>query len=213
MKISEIYQKFITPPNLKNHLLLVTKVALHIVENWQGLPIDVNKLKTAALLHDLANIVKFDFAKHPEFLGSEQSRINYWIAQQKEVVNKYGNDDHVATEKMLTEIGVPEEIIDIIDLKSFGSAVEVNDSNNWEVKILLYSDLRVGPFGIISLRERIDDLVGRLEKYKNRSDLPQLTAACKNIEDQIRQYSGLNLEKLKIEDLNHDDKRLLDTDI
>ena len=61
MTISDIYKKFATPPNLQQHLLTVTKVALYIAGNFKNSEININNLKIAALLHDLANIVKFDF--------------------------------------------------------------------------------------------------------------------------------------------------------
>lgn len=213
MTISDVYKKFVTPPNLQKHLLLVTHVAMYISQKFKDQNIDINKLRVAALLHDLANIVKFDFVKHPEFLGEEQPNINYWIDQQKQVIDQYGDDDHSATNKMLDEIGVSDEIKNIILSKAFGNATEVNNSQSWEAKILLYSDLRVGPFGMISLKERIDDIVSRLEKYRNRPDLPDLVSACQNIEKQILKITGINIEKLSESDLVINDDKLLNTPI
>ncbi len=211
MTIAEIYKKFVTPPNLQQHLLTVTKVALYVANNFKNGKVDINKLKIAALLHDLSNIVKFDFVKHPEFLGEAQKDINYWIEQQKQVIDKYGKDDHDATEKMLDEIGVSDEIKKIISSKSFRNSIEVNNSDSWETKILLYSDLRVGPFGIVSLLERIDGLTTRLEKYRNRPDLPELISACQNIEKEISQIIGKDINKLSESNLSKNDNELLDT--
>ncbi len=213
MIISYVYKKFVTPPNLQKHLLLVTHVAMYIAQNFKGQNIDINKLRVAALLHDLANIVKFDFVKHPEFLGEERQNINYWIDQQKQVIDHYGVDDHSATNKMLNEVGVSDEIKNIILSKAFGNATEVNNSQSWEAKILLYSDLRVGPFGILSLKERIDDIVSRLEKYRNRPDLPNLISACQNIEKQIVETTGIDISKLSESDLAISDDSLLNTPI
>ena len=88
MNISGIYKKYITPPNLQNHLLLVTKIVLAICDHWKSKKLNRETLLKAALLHDLANIVKFDFVNHPEFLGSEIKNLQFWIGQQKIIKDK-----------------------------------------------------------------------------------------------------------------------------
>ena len=71
MKVVEVYKKFGIPPNLQEHMLRVFEVTSYIEKHWKGETVDWDLAKKIALLHDLGNVVKFDFDKHPEFLGSE----------------------------------------------------------------------------------------------------------------------------------------------
>lgn len=196
MTILQIYQKYNIPPNLQEHMIRVTKAVTFILNHWKGPEINRDLLIKAALYHDLGNIVKFDLKSHPEFLGSEQTRVEYWKSIQQQMIKKYGDDDHEATEKMLEEIGVDEKTKTIIAKKSFGNSMETEKSSSWETKILFYADLRSGPFGVIPLQERLADVVSRLEKYKNREDLDQLIEACKKIESQIQENLNFKVDEI-----------------
>lgn len=213
MKISAIYKKYTTPPNLREHLLLVTQIALLICDNWKGTQFDKNKLMKAALLHDLANIVKFDFVNHPEFLGEEQKNIDLWIERQGKTIKKYGANDHEATKEMLSEIGVDSEVVKIIISKSLGNSIDVAYSSNIEAKILLYADMRAGPFGVQSLNERLQDLTTRLEKYKNHPLKDQLITACKQIEKEIQDNCNVDLINITLNSFTHSNEELLETEL
>lgn len=130
MKIIDVYRRFSTPPNLQEHMFRVCAVALLLQEHWVGEEVDWHKAKIIALLHDLGNVVKFDLDKNPEFLGEEQVNVEHWKSVQKETIKKYGSDDHEATKKMLEEIGLESEAVDVILNKSFGYSVETARSKN-----------------------------------------------------------------------------------
>jgi len=181
--ISEIYKTLGIPPNLQQHMLRVTSVALFIVKNWKGPELNPETLKTMLLLHDVGNIVRFDFEKHPEFLGDEVKRIDFWKKRQKENIVKYGTDDHEATVSMLNELGISEETKERIYQMGYWNVKEVKNSTDWYLKIALYADLRVGPFGILTLQERIDDIHTRIEKYKTK---PELMGFSQELENQIQ---------------------------
>ena len=183
MIISEIYKTLGIPPNLQQHMLRVTSVALFIVKNWKGPELNPETLKTMLLLHDVGNIVRFDFEKHPEFLGDEVKRIDFWKKRQKENIVKYGTDDHEATVSMLNELGISEETKERIYQMGYWNVKEVKNSTDWYLKIALYADLRVGPFGILTLQERIDDIHTRIEKYKTK---PELMGFSQELENQIQ---------------------------
>jgi hypothetical protein len=212
VKVLEIYKKFKVPPNLQEHLLRVTKVGLYISDKWVG-KIDPNIIKIAGLLHDIGNIVKFDFKTHPEFLGEEQSRVSYWIAAKDEIVKKYGADDHMATEAMLKEIGIDKRIVHLVLSKSFANSIKTKDSNNWELKVMYYADLRVGPYGVIPLKQRLDEVLGRLDKYKDLKNLNELISACYDLEKQIQKKVTFNLRSLNDQVIKDDNQKLLDTEI
>jgi hypothetical protein len=210
MTIIEVYQKFKNPPNLQEHMLRVTKVGLFIYNHWTGSSIDKDLLLKVLLLHDIGNIVKFDMVKYPHFLGKEEQRIAYWIGVQKEIIDKYGSDDNEVTGKMLNELGVDQIILKTVLDMSYLNALNIAKSDNWILKILLYSDLRVSPSGVIPLRNRLDDVFSRLEKYKNRKDLYD---AALMIENQIQDNIDISVSKITDESITADDNQLLEIEI
>lgn len=206
MTVLDIYTKLKNPPNLQEHMLRVTKVALFIYDHWNGTPIDKDLLLRVTLLHDVGNIVKFNMQKYPHFLGDEIKRVDYWIDVQKEVKEKYGTDDHEVTGKMLSELKVNPIIIQTVLDMSYWNAPIIAKSDNWILKILLYSDLRVSPTGIIPIKERLDDVHSRLEKYKERMDLYEEGL---EIENQIQQNVSCKLSDITNETTQADENQFL----
>ena len=214
MRIKNIYQKFGTPPNLQEHMMRVCGIVIFIKNHWKGdIKVDWSLANKVALLHDLGNFVKFDLNKYPKFLGKEQSNIDYWKKKQREVIGKYGSDDHEATRKMLEEIGVNQQTIEIILNKSFGNSVETRDSNNWILKILYYADLRTLPSGIGSLEERIADVRDRMPKYTTRPDFGDLINACCDIEKQLQHCVNVSLSEINDKSITFDTKTMLDIEV
>ena len=193
MLISDIYAKLGIPPNLQQHMLRVTSVALFIAKNWQGTPLNTELLKTMLLLHDIGNIVRFDFEKHPEFLEDEIIRIDFWKKRQKDFISKYGNDDHEATVAILKELGVSEEIKQKIYQMGYWNVEKVKNSNDWYLKLALYSDLRVGPFVILPRQKRVDDIHARIEQYKNHLEF---IGIAQELENQIQANLEISVSKI-----------------
>lgn len=146
MKIQDVYTSYNIAPNLQRHMLLTAHISTLIIDNWMQ-PFEQKKeLVVACLLHDLGNLIKSDLEKYPEFLGVPSSDIELWEKRQKEMVKKYGEDEHEATKRILKELQVSNRIISMILEKTFANTTKTENSNNWPLKILLYSDLRVGPW-------------------------------------------------------------------
>ena len=186
MTIKDVYERFKIPPNLADHMFTVAQVVRTIKDHWKGQIIDWELIEKAALLHDVGNIVKFSFSEeHKQFLGAEAQRIDYWRSVQKEIIQKYGAEDHQATGAMLREIGIKENILDIVQNKSLPNAIGVAQENDWSAKILLYADMRVMPQGIAPLEERLADIRTRLTKYAQRLDFEDILISIRNIEKQI----------------------------
>jgi 5'-deoxynucleotidase YfbR-like HD superfamily hydrolase len=200
VKIAEIYKKFGIPPNLQEHMILVARICLFLSKVSKGLEIDTPLLIKAALLHDLGNVVKFDLDKYPKYLGKEQKNLFHWKEVQKKMIRKYGNDDHTVTISILKELNIEERVSNIISKKSFQNAAYIKNSDDWELKILLYSDLRAGPLGIMLLKDRLEEVMQRLDKYKEK---PQLADAAYQIEGQIEKYMSVPLDKLTYNILPH----------
>lgn len=198
MTIRDIYERFSITPNLQNHMIVVTDVALNIYDNGNFENVDRTDIQRVGLLHDLGNIVKFDLNKYPDYLGKEAKRLAYWLDKQKKVIEKYGTDDHKATKLMLKELQVDERLIEIILNKSFANALEIESSDDLLLKILFYADMRVSPKGLVSMEERLTEIMNRLEKYKGRKDL--LEAAFR-IERQIESLMNKPVEEIEVGDL------------
>lgn len=213
MKLKEIYKNLGITPNLGNHMMDVAAVAGFIKDHWIGDSLDWDKLLKAVLVHDVGNIVRFDFEKHASFLGDEQKNVDYWKEVQKKVVGKYGTDDHAATEKMLREIGFSPEFVQIVADMSLEDAVGIAEGDNWYSKILLYSDMRVMPRGISTLMERLEDIRERLPKYSTRPDFEQLIKSCFDIEKQVGSKMNATLEKISAESIHANRELYLETNI
>ena len=213
MKISGVYEKFNIPPNLQEHMFRVAGITSFILDHWKGEEIDKDRIIKLALLHDLGNIVKFDLEKYPDLLGKEKPRLEYWKKVQKEVREKYGSDDHDVANKMLREIGVDEEMINTVSQKSFGNSIETEKSDNWRLKILLYSDLRAGPFKVTPLKERLEEAIPRMEKYKNLPYLDKLLQAARDIEKQIQSHLDTDVSEISEQSIDMNESKFLEVEI
>lgn len=198
MTTRDVYRQFGTPKNLQQHMLTVTALICSLKDHWIGEEIDWEHLIIAGLLHDLGNVIKFDLDKFPALLGDELPRIDFWREEQKKLIVKYGDDDHVATGKMLDELGIGHEIKDTIQTKSFSNIIQTAESANWLPKILQYCDLRTAPNGLMTLDERVGDIKERYSKYANRADFPEMIEAAKSIEREIARSVDTKLESIII---------------
>lgn len=165
MKISEIYQKYQIPPHLQLHMYRVSAVAWTICDNFDE-ELDKINIVAADLLHDMGNIIKFDLKLFPEFL--EPEGYDYWERVQKDYIARYGYDEHEATRIIANEVSTAPRIQEL--LNSVGSSktsliIKSKDKAKW---IANYSDYRVYPHGVVSLKRRLED--GR-KRYVNNTRL------------------------------------------
>lgn len=183
-------------------MLRVTKIAMKIVDGWTGKDLNKEVIIKAGLVHDLANIVRFKLVD-----GSPL------IIRQKETIEKYGADDHEATQKMLRELGLADEIIEIVQGKSFSNAIEVEQSHNWPLKILFYADMRVVPSGVVDLETRLTDIVTRIDKYRDHPQKEQLMASARKVEQQLQIMTTTQLGDITDESISEGLEDLLETEI
>ena len=163
MNIREIYHKYSIPPNLQLHMLRVAAVGSYIAQNIETKNIDAEVIIKTLLLHDMGNIIKFDFS-NTAILGEEKNRIEYWKTVQSDFIQKYGTDEHRATESIAKELGVDNYIVYIISNRGSSHMPFVLNSDDWNLKISSYADFRVDPFGIVSVDKRFDDIEARYQK-------------------------------------------------
>jgi len=186
MKINQIYQKFSVPYNLQEHMFRVFGVVSAIGKDWQGEKLDWDLLKKLTLLHDLGNIVKFNLKDDEMYLKETQ----------RQMIEKYGANDHEATGKMIRELGFDKNSVEIVQQKSFGNSVAIANSQNYLLKILYYADMRVLPNGVGQLEERLTDVRSRMPKYTNRPDFEDLVNSSREIEKQIQEKVSVALSSV-----------------
>ena len=172
-------------PNLQLHQLRVAAVAKMIVENFKE-SLDEKSIVLACLFHDMGNIIKSDLYYFPEFLKPEG--LEYWQGVKDQYIKKYGKEEHRATELIAKEIGLPSKSISSLKNIGFSNAGKNEKSDSFEDKICNYSDMRVDPYGVVAMEDRI--LEGRkrysLRKHAIAEDnFESLAKSFRNMEKQI----------------------------
>lgn len=167
MKISEVYEKYRIPNNLAEHMVRVAVVGHVVASNWIGETADVELTTLSCLLHDIGNVVKFNLDKPVVKIPN----LDELRETQKMFRAKYGSSAHEANVAIIKEIG-RDDIAEIIEIEHdiFGKSMSKIQGAPLPAQILLYSDVRVMPKGIVSMQERIDDLIARYgdKKYDMR---------------------------------------------
>jgi hypothetical protein len=163
MTILEIYTKYNIPPTLQLHQLRVAAVAKRIAENMT-VEVNVENIIQACLVHDMGNIIKFSFEYKPESFQPEG--VEYWKGVKKEFIEKYGTDEHAASNIIAKEIGLSKEVLDLVNSFGFAHADERMNDGRIGAKICIYSDMRVSPSGILPLIDRLNEGLARFKKNK-----------------------------------------------
>jgi len=159
--ILDIYAKYKIMPLLQEHMLRVAAVANMICDSSLA-SMNKESVIAASLLHDMGNIIKSDLAVFPEYL--EPEGILYWQKVKEDYIKKYGSDEHQASIKILREVGVVENIVELVNGVDF-SQIPSMETKSIEQQICLYADARVAPFGVVSFSQRLAE--GK-ERYKNK---------------------------------------------
>lgn len=163
MLITDIYSRYRIPVIIQQHQLRVASVARTIAEAYAG-SCDAEVVTQVGLLHDMGNIIKIQFETFPYLW--EKEGLEYWKQVQAEMLAR-GANEHVATLAIAREIGVSETVLHCIDMISFAHVERVVQSGTLEEKISVYADNRVGPFGVLSLFDRLEEAK---QRYMTRTD-------------------------------------------
>ncbi len=213
MSILEIYGKYQIMPTLQEHMLRVAAVAKMICDNIAPTPAssagqapvlshrERGDIVTAALLHDMGNIIKFDLSQSKNLLNTEID-LEHWRKVQKEFWEKYGHDEHKAHIMIGKEIGVSDRVLELIDCINFDKAKENAEGEDLGKKIIEYSDDRVSPLGVVTLEERLGDLRSRYEyKFQKSGDEEKRLRFENAVRDMEKQI--FSLCNIKPEDINN----------
>ncbi|MDQ3008888.1 MAG: HD domain-containing protein, partial [bacterium] len=151
--ISDIYQEYDIMPGLQQHMLRVAGVAKIICDSLPRGEVVTNDVVKACLLHDMGNIVKSDLRLFPEILG-DRGEV-YWQAKKQEVIIRYGNTPDLATKAILIELGVTATVIELVSAIGVPHLEATYLSQDIQKAICEYADLRVTPWGVATLSERV----------------------------------------------------------
>lgn len=216
--IKDIYQKYDINIELQKHHLRVAALSDIICSNWLAKSIDRSRLITAALLHDIGNLVKFDLKNNPNLLGEDINNLGYWVKRQRQFVNRYGSEDEKATRKIIEELGLWDEIGDILEYREFIEIQKIYRSNNNERKVLEYANYRIMPNGVSSLSNRLRE---GWERYRLRMESQGIDISehkrqynirrklCFKLEQWVESNCDRNLQSIKDKSLENKFSKLL----
>lgn len=200
MKILEVYKNYKIMPNLETHQLRVAAVGKIILENLKKRLNDEVNVISACLLHDMGNIIKFNLKVFPEFLQPEG--FEYWNNIRNQFLERYGDDEHIATERIVKELKISERTFELVSNVGFTRSERVLATKDISKMICLYSDQRVGPKGVLSIQERIEEGNKRYGNKYDDSKSQNSFDALKKIENQIFKYANIRPEDIIDEKVN-----------
>lgn len=183
----------------------VTAFGLYVAHHLDPeIHVDIHILTKTNLLHDMGNIIKFDFSPH-RTVGIPAGEIPYWKEVQSEFVEKYGVDEDVATDAIAAELGVEQDVLDILSQHGIQKAEIALSTNDWNIKIIRLSDERIGPHGVVTLDDRYQDLIKRYENKKHDlSDTGYINKRRElmtRLETQIQEKCSIDLQNITTADI------------
>lgn len=217
MTIQLFYEKFQIPSNLQRHMYMVAAVGAYIADHWdKPNELDRARIVKGLLLHDTGNIIKFDFSR-PDLLGdAERKDLEKWKRIQTEFTQQYRNED-VATHALARLSGVDEKAFEILDAVGSAKLQKALETADWNKKIACYSDFRIGPFGVLTVNERFDDIVAR---YRGRghamSDIEETERKrqrCLQLEKELQAHLTFNLQTLDASQIEKGSKELVNSEL
>jgi len=184
--IDSIYERFRIPRHLQEHMLRAAGVGRLICEHWDGDDVNREDVVAVLLLHDLGNIVRFDFDNEELVsLYAKGSSVDELREIRSEAIEKYGEEDHEVTDKMARELGVSDRVLFLLNNKNFIRSREVCASEDFDLKVCGYADWRIGPLGVMGLRERLEEARARRSKSLWHPDADLLIESAVKVEGQV----------------------------
>ena len=187
MTIIDVYNKYHIPKNLQLHMLHVTACASLILDNWEGKRINKESIIRVCLLHDMGNIAK---------INDNPDNDEMFIKIRNQFIDKYGQDDHKISLEIGKKLGLSENELNIMQGKESKRNEEIMNSNSFEIKICAYCDERVSPYGVDSIKDRLEDAKKRYKGtqsiWGNEEKANHLIDCAIEIEKQIMMYCKIN---------------------
>lgn len=211
MKISEIYSQYSIPLNLQSHMLKVAALGSLICDRFEDHVIDKDLVVKTLLLHDMGNILKFNFERLDLFEEADKKNVEKYKHAQKEYREKYGSDPDVATLQIIKEITSDKEVATLCEEAHWLNLANFINSDRWDVMVCTYSDMRTGPFGLLTITERVNDLKKR--RPEESEDLDILLEQGFIVEKQLNVATQNKLSEITSELVEHVAEKLRKTEI
>lgn len=180
--VDALFDQLALPTTLRMHMYRVTALGLAVADA-STVAVNVNALRRVLLVHDLGNLVKMDE------LDADARAV------RDKMTAEYGSDDHAISEGIAQELGFDAYELDLLRRKVFINNADVQQSNDFTLKIAAYADQRVTPDGIDSLLGRLleakDRYVARPGSSMNRPDTNRNIELALEIERQLTAHSGV----------------------
>lgn len=195
-----IYEAFHVPQHIKRHMIMVSALATVIATNLsdEGLPIDVNSLQFAALLHDALKIYTIsDY--HRDFFQHDVTPEDLKVWNELKV--QYGNlPDSQAVYDFLLIRNEPKIAL-MIKKHDFSSLNKPEmQPYSLEEKVLYYADKRVKHDKIVTIEERIVD--GNERYVKSEEQMQKSLLLEKELFQLERElFAKLSLSSIEIDKL------------
>src|SRR3989344_7101543 len=202
--VSDAYTTYRTMPALQKHQLRVAAVGKKLADSLEC-GVAVRDVVEACLFHDMGNIIKSDLEVFPEF--REPEGLAHWQLVKNEFVERYGTNEHEATLAIARELKLKAPVVALIDGVGFSKLKGIRDSGSLEQKIVEYADQRVGPHGVLTLDERLQEARSRYRK-RPESDMAQhddafneLVGAAREIERELFAVARISPEDITEESI------------
>jgi hypothetical protein len=196
--IQEIYEKYSTPANLREHMLRVASLSKIILENWTGELPNSKAVIIACALHDIAKPVNFDIEKQIEF-GVSPTDIYSLENLQHFIKKTYGTNEHAASIGMAGDVGADKETLGILRNIEWSLIPDITRRDHFGALISIYCDMRIGPFGILSITERLKNL----EERRESEDWEIYFKLGEELEQKIKENTSIDLQSLTDRDLSN----------
>lgn len=123
-----------------------------------------------------------------------------FIHIREKYIEKYGLDDHRISIAIGKELGLNEYELKIMEGKESKRNEEIMNSNSFEIKICAYCDERVSPYGVNSIKDRLEDAKNRYKGtasiWGNEEKANYLIQCALEIEKQIMKYCTIKQENI-----------------
>ncbi len=191
MQVQQIYSQRKTPPGLQEHMLRVAAVAQVILNHWTGPTINKEAIITTCLFHDIAKPLTFDMSKQEQFVNSDEE-LQALQEHHDDLISRYGIEEHPALLKIFSELNLSEDACRLVDNLEWHYIPRLLKVNDIESLIPIYCDMRVGPRGVLSMEDRIENLLTRAQV----DNLEELILSGKELERLLSQNVSIDLNSI-----------------
>ncbi len=168
-----------------------------LLEHWTGPEVDRKAIVQAAIFHDLAKPMTFDLAKQADF-GLSPEEIARLAELQERLKRDYGEAEHQASVKICQEIGCSPKAVQLVDNLEWSYIPRLIKENDLESLVLIYADIRIGPKGVLNIKDRHTELRTR-EDFDN---LEERVQNAENLERLISQNVSIDVNSITNDQVN-----------